>query len=137
MSTVIEQAVQARLITAAPQSRAIPAALRYDRTDPLAVHLAFPPAASLDGAEVVWTFGRDLLAEGLRRPAGAGDVRIWPCGIDGAVVEFHAAGGMAVVQFAARDLRLFLSRSYAVVEKGGEARHLDVDGDLADLLREA
>ncbi|MFI9051502.1 SsgA family sporulation/cell division regulator [Streptomyces sp. NPDC053427] len=137
MSTVIEQAVQARLIATAPQSRVIPAALRYDRTDPYAVHLVFPPAASLDGAEVVWTFGRDLLAEGLRRTAGAGDVHIWPCGIDGVVVEFHTAGGMALVQFEARDLRLFLIRSYAVVDKGDEARHLDVDADLAALLREA
>ncbi|MEU9117879.1 SsgA family sporulation/cell division regulator [Streptomyces sp. NPDC048483] len=137
MSTVIEQAVQARLIATAPQSRPIPAALRYDRDDPYAVHLAFPPAASLDGAEVVWTFGRDLLEEGLRRATGAGDVHVWPCGTDDVVVEFHTADGMALVQFEARDLRLFLARSYAVVEKGGEARHLDVDADLAALLREA
>ncbi|MFJ9412664.1 SsgA family sporulation/cell division regulator [Streptomyces sp. NPDC101227] len=137
MSTVIEQAVQARLIATAPQSRVIPAALRYDLTDPYAVRLVFPPAASLDGAEVAWTFGRELLAEGLRRTAGAGDVQIWPCGIDGVVVEFHTADGMALVQFEARDLRLFLAWSYAVVEKGGEARHLDVDADLAALLREA
>ncbi|MFG2141220.1 SsgA family sporulation/cell division regulator [Streptomyces sp. NPDC048650] len=137
MPTVIEQAVQARLIANAPRSREIPATLRYDRADPFAVRLVFPPAASLDGAEVAWTFGRDLLEEGLRHSVGTGDVHVWPCGSDGVVVEFHTAGGMALVQFEAQDLRLFLTRSYALVERGGEARHLDVDADLADLLREA
>lgn len=137
MSSVIDQAVQARLIATAPRSQAIPANLRYDRADPFAVRLVFPPSASLDGAEVAWTFGRDLLEEGLSAPAGAGDVQIWPYDSDAVVVEFHAVGGMAVVQFDAQELRTFLTRSYAIVAKGDEAGHLDVEADLAALLREA
>ncbi|GGN44298.1 spore wall synthesis regulator SsgD [Streptomyces kronopolitis] len=137
MSSVIDQAVQARLIATAPRSQVIPANLRYDRADPFAVRLVFPPAASLDGAEVAWTFGRELLEEGLRTPAGAGDVQIWPYDADAVVIEFHAAGGMAVVQFDAQELRTFLTRSYGLVAKGDEAGHLDVEADLAALLREA
>ncbi|MFG2830241.1 SsgA family sporulation/cell division regulator [Streptomyces sp. NPDC048434] len=137
MSSVIEQAVQARLIATAPRSQVIPASLRYDRADPFAVRLVFPPAASLDGAEVVWTFGRDLLEEGLYGPAGSGDVQIWPYDAEAVVVEFHAVGGMAVVQFDTRELRTFLTRSYQVVAQGDEAGHLDVEADLAALLREA
>ncbi|MEV0368942.1 SsgA family sporulation/cell division regulator [Streptomyces sp. NPDC050636] len=137
MSTVIDQAVQARLIATTPRSREIPASLRYDRADPFAVRVVFPPAASLDGAEVAWTFGRDLLEEGLRGPSGTGDVHIWPCGPEAAVVEFHTADGMAMVQFETRDLRDFLTRSYGVVAQGCEGLHLDVDADLAALLREA
>ncbi|MGW1377763.1 SsgA family sporulation/cell division regulator [Streptomyces sp. NPDC002446] len=141
MSSVIDQAVSARLIATAPRSRVIPANLRYDRADPFAVRLVFPPAASLDGAEVTWMFGRELLEEGLYGPAGAGDVQIWPGDPagerDAVVVELHTVGGMAVVQFDMRDLRSFLIRSYEIVPKGDEAQHLDVEADLAALLREA
>ncbi|MFI9077078.1 SsgA family sporulation/cell division regulator [Streptomyces sioyaensis] len=137
MSSVIDQAVQARLIATAPRSQVIPANLRYDPADPFAVRLVFPPSASLDGAEVAWTFGRDLLEEGLCAPAGAGDVQIWPYDADAVVMEFHAVGGMAVVQFDAQELRTFLTRSYAIVARGDEAGHLDVEADLAALLREA
>ncbi|MGW2917395.1 SsgA family sporulation/cell division regulator [Streptomyces angustmyceticus] len=137
MSSVIDQAVQARLIATAPRSQVIAASLRYDRADPFAVRLVFPPAASLDGAEVAWTFGRDLLEDGLLGPAGSGDVQIWPYDADAVVVEFHAVGGMAVVQFDTQELRSFLARSYQIVAKGEEARHLDVEADLVALLREA
>ncbi|MFJ9407863.1 SsgA family sporulation/cell division regulator [Streptomyces sp. NPDC101393] len=137
MSTVIDQAVQARLIATAPRSRTIPAALRYDRADPYAVRVVFPPAASLDGAEVEWTFGRELLQEGLRQSSGAGDVTVRPHDPDTTVIEFHTADGTARVHFDARDLLRFLACSYGLVARGGEGRHLDVDGDLAALLREA
>ncbi|MEU7180331.1 SsgA family sporulation/cell division regulator [Streptomyces celluloflavus] len=137
MSTAIDQAVHARLIATAPQSRMIPAALRYDRTDPFAVRVVFPPIASLDGAEAEWSFARDLLEAGLREPSGTGDVHIWPCGPDATMLEFHTADGVAMVQFGTRDLWHFLARSYELVPKGGEMHHLDVDGDLAALLRGA
>lgn len=141
MSSVIDHAVQARLIATAPRSREIPASLRYDRADPFAVRLIFPPVASLDGVEVAWTFGRDLLEEGLYGPAGSGDVQIWPANPDDerdvVVVEFHAVDGLAIVQFESRDVRNFLTQSYGVVPKGDEAQHLDVEADLAALLREA
>ncbi|MBT2384711.1 SsgA family sporulation/cell division regulator [Streptomyces sp. ISL-11] len=137
MSTVIDQAVQARLIASAPQDRAVPAQLRYQRSDPFAVHIAFPPGASLDGADVQWGFARELLACGLNSPAGGGDVHVWPCGPDRTVLEFHAREGVAMVQIDTVELRRFLARSYALVPAGSETGHLDLDGDLAALLREA
>ncbi|GAA2350596.1 SsgA family sporulation/cell division regulator [Streptomyces cuspidosporus] len=135
-TTVIDQAVQARLIASTPEARAIPAYLRYEREDPFAVHVSFPPAASLDGAAVEWTFGRELLTAGLRGPAGSGDVQVWPCGPQRTVLEFHAPEGMAMVQFDTDDLRLFLDRSYALVPEGSESGRLDLDHALAALLRE-
>ncbi|WP_347404550.1 SsgA family sporulation/cell division regulator [Streptomyces sp. MST-110588] len=120
-----------------PRSRAIPARLRYERTDPFAVQILFPAVASLDGAEVTWTFGRELLADGLLAPSGAGDVRIWPCGPNRTVMELHTEGGLAMVQFTRRDLHRFLTRSYTLVARGHEPHHLDVDADLAALLRQA
>ncbi|MBB4895355.1 hypothetical protein FHS39_004433 [Streptomyces olivoverticillatus] len=137
MSTVIEQAVQARIIASAPPSRTVPAQLLYERADPFAVRVTFPPAASLDGDEVEWAFARELLARGLLTPAGGGDVRVWPCGPHRTVLEFHAAEGVAMVQLDTPELRTFLARTYALVPAGGEGGHLDVDSDLAVLLREA
>ncbi|MBZ4014873.1 SsgA family sporulation/cell division regulator [Streptomyces purpurogeneiscleroticus] len=137
MPDIIDHAVQAGLIATAPQSRAVLARLRYKSTDPFAVQAIFPAAASLDGAEVRWTFGRDLLAAGLLGPAGEGDVHAWPCGPRHTMLEFHAADGMAMVRFASADLRRFLASAYLVVPRGAEPRLLDVDADLAALLREA
>ncbi|MER8160546.1 SsgA family sporulation/cell division regulator [Streptomyces sp. NPDC094472] len=137
MTTVIDQAVQAQLIASTPESRAIPACLRYERDDPFAVHVSFPPSASLDGSAVEWTFGRELLSAGLRGPAGSGDVQMWPCGPRRTVLEFHAPEGMAMVQFDTADLRRFLGRSYAIVPEGSEAGELDLDQGLASLLRDA
>lgn len=137
MSTVIDQAVQARLIASTPPTRTVRARLRYASADPFAVHVVFPPAATLDGSEVSWTFARELLARGLLTPSGTGDVRIWPCGPQRTVLELHAAEGVAMVQIDTAELRGFLAGSYAVVPAGAEGVHLDVEGDLAALLREA
>ncbi|MFC5719346.1 SsgA family sporulation/cell division regulator [Streptomyces gamaensis] len=137
MSTVIDHAVQARLIASAPQDRAVPAQLRYEPADPFAVQISFPPAASLDGADVQWAFARELLARGLITPMGAGDVQVWPCGPERTVLEFHAREGVAMVQIDTAELRSFLARSYALVPAGCEGAHLDLDGTLAALLRRA
>jgi hypothetical protein len=137
LSVVIDQAVPARLIASAPRERAVLATLHYERSDPFAVRIAFPATASLDGEEVTWTFARELLLAGLQAPAGDGDVQVWPCGPHRTVLEFRAPEGMAVVQIDTRAARRFLLRSYTLVPKGSETRHLDLDGDLAALLREA
>ncbi|MFT2014454.1 SsgA family sporulation/cell division regulator [Streptomyces sp. 796.1] len=137
MSIVIDQAIRAQLIASAPGSRAIPARLRYEPADPFAVRVSFPPAASLDGYEVEWTFGRELLEAGTLRPSGRGDVHVWPCGPERTVLEFRAVEGMAMVQLHTADVREFLGRSYALVAAGDEGGHLDVDAELTALLRDA
>lgn len=136
MAVTLEQPARARLTTPEGRERPVPVTLRYAAADPLAVQIAFPPEASLDGAEVTWIFARQLLAEGLRAPAGGGDVHIWPCGRARTVLEFHAPRGLALVQFDRAVLRRFLLRTYALVAAGGEAAglDLDLDQDLARLL---
>ncbi|MDQ8706277.1 SsgA family sporulation/cell division regulator [Streptomyces sp. LHD-70] len=137
MSTVIEQAVEARLIASAPRMPSIPATLRYDVRDPYAVRMAFPAAATLEGVDVSWTFARELLAAGVDQAAGDGDVRVRPYGYDRTVLEFHAPEGTAIVHVRTGELRRFLKRAAALVPAGREHLHLDVDGDLAELLRDA
>jgi hypothetical protein len=134
MDTTFEQPARARLITAENRELPVPATLRYGSTDPLAVCVDFPPEVSLDGQGVTWTFARALLEEGLRGPAGAGDVHIWPCGRDITVVEFHSPYGLALLQFGTHALRGFLLRTYAVVGAGQEDLDEAVDRGLSALF---
>ncbi|EFL32726.1 cell division protein [Streptomyces viridochromogenes DSM 40736] len=111
--SVVEQYARAHIVTDASvplidELEAIPVTLRYDpERDPRAVRIGLPGA---DARE--WTFGRELLEEGLRAPTGSGDVRVWPCGRVQAVVEFHSAEGVLVVQFERQALLRFLRRTY-------------------------
>ncbi|MDT9686146.1 SsgA family sporulation/cell division regulator [Streptomyces sp. TRM76323] len=137
MSTVIEQALRARLVASAPRADVVPAVLRYDPADPFAVRMVFPAPATLDGAEAVWEFSRELLAAGTDAPAGVGDVRIRPFGHDRTAVELRAAEGVAVVHVRTGEVRRFLRRTEHVVPFGCEPLFLDLDRDLARLLRDA
>ncbi|PSM44074.1 SsgA family sporulation/cell division regulator [Streptomyces dioscori] len=105
--SAVEQYARAHIVTDEVQDPpAVPVALRYDpETDPRRVHIMLP-------GHHEWVFARDLLEQGLRAPAAAGDVRIWPCGRVQAVMEFHSATGVAVVQFEAKTLIRFLRRTY-------------------------
>ncbi|MEU9098515.1 SsgA family sporulation/cell division regulator [Streptomyces sp. NPDC048361] len=136
MSTVIEQPVQVRLIASAPRMETVPATLRYDPDDPFAVHMAFPAPATLEGTDVSWEFARELLEAGIDAPAGLGDVRVRPYGYDRTVLEFHAPEGVAMVHIRTSEVRRFLQRAEHLVPVGREYQYLDLDGDLAVLLRD-
>lgn len=107
-----------RLITDAATSPRIPVALRHDPAhDPRAVSVVLPtaepgPDRSHRQDRTVWTFPRALLEAGLRTPAEQGDVRIWPCGRVQAVLELHAARGVALVQLDSAPVVRFLRRTY-------------------------
>jgi len=137
LSTVIEQPVEARLVAAAPRMPNIPAKLHYDRSDPFAVRMTFPAPATLEGVEVCWTFARDLLAAGLHGAEGHGDVRVRPYGYERIVLEFHAPEGTAVVHVKSHEIRRFLDATSALVPVGLEHLQLDLDHDLAELIRDA
>ncbi|MGW6454520.1 SsgA family sporulation/cell division regulator [Streptomyces sp. NPDC055078] len=137
MSTVIEQPVQARLVAPAPRMETVPATLRYDREDPFAVRMDFPAPATLEGTDISWAFGRELLVTGVDEPAGVGDVRVRPYGYDRTVMEFRAPEGVAVLHVRTSELRRFLKRALGVVPAGREYLYLDLDQNLTELLRDA
>ncbi|MFF9124103.1 SsgA family sporulation/cell division regulator [Streptomyces sp. NPDC014889] len=137
MSTDIEQFVEARLVSATPRMQSIPATLHYDRHDPFAVRMTFPAPATLEGVEVCWIFARELLAAGLREPEGDGDVRVRPYGYDRTVLEFHAPEGTAVVHVRSGEIRRFLESTSELVPLGLEHLQLNLDHDLAELMRDA
>ncbi|WP_340560817.1 SsgA family sporulation/cell division regulator [Streptomyces sp. GSL17-111] len=129
----IDHTVNVRLASR-PGDRPVPATLRYDTSDPLAVRVAFPAEAALHGAEVTWVFARRLLDEGLRGPAGDGDVRFRPGPPGRTFMELKAPQGSALVELAAEDLHRFLAATYTFVPQAVETARLDVDGALAALL---
>ncbi|MFF7974083.1 SsgA family sporulation/cell division regulator [Streptomyces sp. NPDC007905] len=106
--SVVEQYARAHIFTDEEDPGAVPVVLRYDPdADPRSVRVGLP----LPGPHE-WTFSRALLEQGLRVPAESGDVRVWPCGRVQAVVEFHSAHGVEVVQFESKTLLRFLRRTY-------------------------
>ncbi|MGV9451865.1 SsgA family sporulation/cell division regulator [Streptomyces sp. NPDC003635] len=109
--SVVEQYARAHIVTdtdvrVQEDRDAVPVVLRYDPDlDPRAVRFGLPGAHE-------WTCDRSLLEQGLRAPAGSGEIRVWPCGRVQAVVEFHSAQGVSVVQFDSKALLRFLRRTY-------------------------
>ncbi|KAF5996700.1 MULTISPECIES: SsgA family sporulation/cell division regulator [Streptomyces] len=112
--SAVEQYARAHIVTdtadtAEDEHQVVPVALSYDPdADPRQVHMTLPGPHE-------WAFPRELLERGLRGPVESGDVRVWPCGRVQAVVEFHSAHGVSVVQFDSKVLIRFLRRTYTAV----------------------
>ena len=130
----VTQSVQLELIDPSGTATPIEAELRYDATDPFAVTTVFMTGHS----EVRWTFGRELLAEGLYEPAGDGDVHVWPCldsrGHAVVIIELCSPDGEALVQARTGDLRSFVDRMSKVVKPGTESDLVDVDAAITAIF---
>jgi hypothetical protein len=109
------------------------AELRYDPSDPLAVSLAIGIEC---GEPVVWTFARDLLADGVKAPSGEGDITIEPASdLDSREVRITLATDCLATMLASRDRVVeFLVESYTVVASGAEFDSIDFDAELASIL---
>jgi hypothetical protein len=109
------------------------AELRYDPSDPLAVSLAIGIEC---GEPVVWTFARDLLADGVKAPSGEGDITIEPASdLDSRELRITLATDCLATMLASRDRVVeFLVESYTVVASGAEFATIDFDAELAAIL---
>ncbi|MFI7354003.1 SsgA family sporulation/cell division regulator [Streptomyces avidinii] len=104
----------------------------YDTSDPYAVRFDF----MLDGCPPIhWHFERDMLAEGVRRPVGEGDVSLrprWAGGRETLVMELwgdtRVGYESAVLITDSGQVSDFLEESYRLVARGAES--WDVDGFL-------
>ena len=112
----------------------IEAELHYDPRDPYAVTTVFMTGAS----NVRWTFGRELLSDGLFEPSGDGDVHVWPCldseGHAVVIIELCSPDGEALVQAKTGDLTIFVERMNKAVEPGTESELTDVDAAITAIL---
>src|SRR3712207_4377865 len=108
--------------------------LTYDPADPLAVSATFLTVAG----RVRWTFGRDLLIEGLAEPVGDGDVHVWPCvdndGNSVVIIELCSPDGEALVQGRTADITGFVERMTGCVAHGAESDLVDVDSAIAAIF---
>ncbi|GAA1008634.1 cell division protein [Streptomyces sp. F-3] len=105
---VVEEYARAHILTDGgrddQEDVAVQVVLRHDPlADPREVRIGLPGRDER-------AFPRSLLEQGLRAPAGDGEVRVWPCGRAQTVIELHSAQGVSVVQFETWTLTRFLRR---------------------------
>lgn len=133
----VTQALTLELLDQTGAAIPLSAELRYDGRDPFAVTAVFGTSRG----RVRWSFGRDLLLDGLLEPCGDGDVRVWPCLDDTrravVMIELFSTEGCALLQAAVGDVSTFMDRVSAAVEPGTESDHLDVDAAIAAILAAA
>ncbi|WP_329253600.1 SsgA family sporulation/cell division regulator [Streptomyces sp. NBC_01478] len=112
----------------------IPVELGYETCDPYAVRLTF----HLPGdAPVTWTFGRELLIDGVGIACGEGDVRIEPVDpetLGEVLIRLQVGGDQALFRTGAAPLVAFLDRTDRLVPLGQEGALADFDAHLDQAL---
>ncbi|MEU9860392.1 SsgA family sporulation/cell division regulator [Streptomyces sp. NPDC047971] len=133
-NTVVERELELKLVLSPERSVPVPARLAYRTDDPYAVHITFHVGSD---HPVNWTFARELLVEGVFRPCGHGDVRIWPTKVDGRNVVLMALSspdGDALLEAPSAQVSAWLERTLRAVPPGTESEQLGIDDGLAELL---
>ncbi|MFD5267719.1 SsgA family sporulation/cell division regulator [Streptomyces sp. NPDC058335] len=132
--TVVERELELKLVLSPERSIPVPARLGYRSDDPFAIHIGF----HIDSDHPVhWTFARELLVEGVFRPCGHGDVRVWPTKVGGHSVLLMALSspdGDALLEAPTAQVSAWLERTLRVVPPGTEGGQLGIDEALAELL---
>ncbi|UUU22492.1 SsgA family sporulation/cell division regulator [Streptomyces sp. DSM 40750] len=132
--TVVERELELKLVLSPERSIPVPAKLRYRSDDPYAVHITFHVNSD---RPVHWTFARELLVEGVFRPCGHGDVRVWPTKASGrglVLIALSSPDGDALLEAPAAAVSAWLERTLRVVPPGSEFGILRIDDGLAELL---
>lgn len=128
---VVTELVELEFVDPQGDATALEADLVFDPADPFAVTMVFRNSSQ----EVRWTFGRELLLEGMYEPTGDGDVHVWPClssdGTAVVIVELCSPDGELLVQAPSRTVNKFVNRMLASVPDGHEGAFVDVDAELA------
>lgn len=126
---VLEQEVIADLI----------ASLSYTAADPYAVRIAFH--LGLNQRPIEWVIARDLLIRGLDGCTGLGDVRVCPPDLGDPArdsvlyIELSTSTGSALFEVLRQRVADFLRSTYRIVPAGVESAFMDIDAELANLLR--
>src|SRR6476620_11773238 len=124
---VVTENVELEFVDPQGGSTSIDADLVFDPADPYAVTMVFRTGVQ----EVLWTFGRDLLVDGLYEPTGDGDVHVWPC-----LSSTGSADGELLVQAGSRVVAGFVAQMLASVPVDQESSFVDFDHELVALLND-
>jgi hypothetical protein len=106
----------------------------YERSDPFAVRVSF---CLPHQRQVTWIFARDLLADGLYFPVGAGDIHIAPDGAPtgrNARITLSPPSGAALIEVRKSAMRDFLRATERLVPRGQE--EIDFDAFLKECIEE-
>ena len=109
------------------------AVLRFDKADPFAVTLRL---RTTDIRTITWTFARQLLVDGTRRPTGIGAVEVRPAFYNGnriLVLHLRSSSGQAEIHLPHDQVTAFLNSTYAAVPSGTESDLVDWNAELAQL----
>ena len=120
-SAIVAAELALRLVVPGHSGVPLTATLNYLRDDPYAIRIAFHVGAN---DPVEWIFSRDLLAVGLDRAAGDGDVRVWPstgARRDVLNITLSSPFGQAHFEAPIKALTRYLLRTYELVPAGREA----------------
>jgi hypothetical protein len=137
MHTIIERELELQLVLSPERSVPVPARLVYRSDDPYAMHITFHIGSD---TPVHWTFARELLLEGVFRPCGEGDVRVWPGRSQGRNIiclALRSPDGDALLHAPAQAIAAWLERTLRVVPPGSEGDQLDAldaEDELCALL---
>ncbi|MET8687601.1 SsgA family sporulation/cell division regulator [Streptomyces sp. NPDC004732] len=134
MGETVQAEVMMSFLVSEELSFRIPVELRYELADPYAVRLTF----HLPGdAPVTWTFGRELLVDGVGRPCGDGDVRVEPTDsamLDEALIRLQVGADQARFRVGIPPLLAFLDRTDKLVPLGQERALADFETHLDEAL---
>ena len=107
----------------------------YAAADPFAISVNF---SNTVGGEVTWILSRELLSEGMLRPRGEGDVRIWPpCPKHGGNrlhIQLVGRSGMALLYADITRMRSWVAGTYALIPAGTEAEAINWEASFERLL---
>lgn len=137
MHTVVERELELKLVLSPERSIPVPARLSYGTADPFAVSVTFHIGSD---HPVHWTFARELLVEGVFRPCGHGDVRVWPSKSEGrsvVLVALTSPDGDALLEAPTVIVSSWLERTLRLVPPGTEVHRMGMDDALAELLTPA
>lgn len=133
----VTHSLSLRLLDASGPTLRLTAELRYDVADPYAVDAVFRTG---DPDGVRWVFARDLLADGLCRPSGDGDVTVAPLvderGRSLVLLELRSPDGHARLQAPAGKVGSFLATTYRICPAGTETDRIDLNALTGHLLGE-
>jgi hypothetical protein len=123
--TVETEVITGRLhLGASVVTISVPTRFRYKEADPYAVETMFRQG----DLSITWTFARGLLTEGMRAPAGDGDVRVWPSnsarGGARIFIELSPPSGTALVSLPRAFVEDFLDQTASIVPPGAEHTYM-------------
>jgi hypothetical protein len=131
--TAVTAELSMKMVVDSDRTIEVPCAFEYRREEPYAVRVTF----STGVADIQWMFARDLILEGLQRPAGEGDVVMWPERVghrSALLIALSSPTGQAVLECDRAHVEVFLTRTFEIVELGAESATLDIDGWISRIL---